>query len=55
MLLAEFLKRYGTRGWRLPIEEFIKRAPPFADDDKLANLIGVIIAELEAALESEVK
>lgn len=48
--LDEFQKKWGTHGWQLPIEEFIRRAPEFKGDLELAKVIGEIFADLESVL-----
>src|SRR5262245_50885751 len=51
MDIKEFKRKYGTTGWQLPIEEFIRRAPEFKGDEELARLIGGIAADLKSVLE----
>lgn len=53
--IAEFKNKYGRRGWKLLIEEFIKRSPAFSGDEELAKSIGEMVADLESALESALK
>lgn len=51
MTIKEFIAKYGTEGWRLPIEEFIRRAPFFKTDAELAGAIGEFSTDLQRALE----
>ena len=53
MTKAEFLEKYGTKGWILVIENFIQRAPEFHGDQDLAKCIGVIIADLKTVLQEK--
>ena len=46
----EFLKKWGNEGWQLPIMEFIRRAPSFPGEEKLAEIIGELISDIENAL-----
>lgn len=55
MTKAEFLKKWGTHGWTLVIEEFIQRAPSFHGDLELAKTIGEIVADLQSVLEIKPK
>ena len=50
MTPKEFLAKYGTRGWQLVVEEFIRRAPSFPGDIKLATEIGRTFGDLESVL-----
>ena len=49
--IHEFRKKYGTQGFQLMVEEFIRRAPEFKGDGDLAKMIGVAAADLQFALE----
>lgn len=51
--IQEFKTKYGTKGWRLLVEEFINRAPTFRGDTVLAKGIGEMMADLESALKEE--
>lgn len=53
MNIHDFKTKWGTEGWRLLIEAFIKRAPSFPGDLELAGKIGEMVSDLESALESE--
>lgn len=48
--IANFKKKHGHRYWKFAIEEFIRKAPEFCGDEKLAAEIGEMMADLEAAL-----
>lgn len=48
--INEFKSKYGEVGWRFLIEEFIRRAPEFPGDRKIAAEIGIMCADLESAL-----
>ena len=46
----EFLTEYGTKGWRLPIDEFIRRSPLKDNDVELERIVVEILDALEAML-----
>lgn len=46
----DLVRKYGTRTVSLAVERFIRRAPPFDGDGGLARELGVMMADLEAAL-----
>ncbi len=48
--LEDFHKKYPDLRWRRILEEFIKRAPAFEGDEPLAEMLGVLAADLEFAL-----
>jgi hypothetical protein len=51
MDLDEFLAKYGVCTLGLVVRDLIRRAPPFLGDTDLAKQLGVMIADLEGALE----
>jgi hypothetical protein len=51
MTIDEFAKKYGTRGAALIVGEFIRRAPDFPGDERLAKEIGEVMADLCSALD----
>ncbi len=53
MTLAEFRKKYGVRTPGLLIEKFIGLAPDFPGGERLARLLGEMVADLEAVLATE--
>lgn len=50
--IDEFVEKYGTEGASLLVAAFIERAPAFADDVELAKQLGVMIGDLQSALEN---
>lgn len=50
--LADFKAKYGSLGWRSAIEQFIRLAPEFEGDERLAIQIGVVLADIESVLVS---
>lgn len=49
MTFDEFVIKYGTHDFSLPIKEFIRRAPEFPADKELAKIIGELMGDLESA------
>ncbi len=52
MTMQEYLEKYGYRGLSIVVEEFIRRSPAFAGDIRLAEQLGIMLADLESALRS---
>ena len=51
MDLTAFKRKYGTRTLGLLVGRFIEAAPAFPQEKVLAEAIGIMIADLEWALE----
>jgi hypothetical protein len=49
--IEDFKKKYGNRTLGMLVGIFVNKAPPFKGDEKLAKELGMIIADLESALE----
>ncbi len=53
MTLAEFRKKYGIRIPGLMVSQFVGLAPEFPGDERLAQLLGEMVADLESVLRTE--
>jgi len=51
--IQEFLAKYGTHTPGLMVETFIKQAPPFDGEVKLAMALGELMADLQSTLITE--
>lgn len=52
--MKEFIEKWGTVGWKIPIKEFIERSPEFRGDVEIAKIIGEVVADLETAIRNSV-